>query len=385
MTTVGDDRAQALQRYLASRSRGQEEGEARDGVRPRLPGEAAVLSFGQEQIWAHEQLVPERTIYNEAFTLVRRGPLEIPVFARAFAEIVRRHEVWRTTFRAEDGIPVPVVHPSMAIPIDVIDLRGVVGAGSRDANVEVDRGVAAAEAQARKPFDLERGPLVRVTVCHLSDDHHLIYMVVHQIVFDGVSIYGVFLREIAALYDAFAAGEPSPLPELKLQYGDFAAWERRTFDEEQRRRNLEAVVRRLEGAPSGIDVGLDRQRPARRRYRGDEEQLLIPAPIRDALAAVAREAGTTLFVALSGLYAVLLARYSGRDDLLIGTVASSRTDARLEPLIGFFLNTLVLRADLRAIPGGEHDDATAAQPEADPDLSFRGLLTRLRQDTIDAL
>src|SRR4051812_33360963 len=131
MTTVGDDRAQALQRYLASRSRGQEEGEARDGVRPRLPGEAAVLSFGQEQIWAHEQLVPERTIYNEAFTLVRRGPLEIPVFERAFAEIVRRHEIWRTTFRAENGIPVPGGHPTIAHPIQLVDLRRLVGAGPR--------------------------------------------------------------------------------------------------------------------------------------------------------------------------------------------------------------------------------------------------------------
>src|SRR5579859_4822060 len=192
---------------------------------PARPANAPVpLSFAQQQVWLHSQMAGDTPIYNEAITIYRLGPLDLNVLERCMVEMLRRHEIWRTTFDTVDGNPIQVVQSAPdRFPLEITDLRHV---PESERDTEARR--LAAE-NARKPFDLKKGPLLNATLVRLGETEYRFYMTFHQLVFDAVSAYRVFLPELSALYEAFSAGKPSPFTEPTLQYGDFAYWEQKTF------------------------------------------------------------------------------------------------------------------------------------------------------------
>ena len=319
----------------------------------RLP-----LTFQQEQVWFLRQLAPESLAYNFQSTLRLAGPLSRRVLARALTEIVRRHEVLRTAFVDRGGGAEQVVGEPWAARVPAIDLAGL-APGRRAA--EGERLVA---RLVRHRFDPERPPLVRwALVRHGAEDHELV-QVEHHFVHDGWSV-AVFLGELEALYAAFAAGRPSPLPELPVQLADFALWQRRLLAEGHLDDQLAWWREHLADLPPPLELPADRPRPREQSFRGDRLDVEVPADLYRDLRDLARREGVTLFVLLTAAFEVLLARWTGQDEMLLGTGVANRRLAESELLIGMIVNTLVLRADLSGDP------------------SFRRLLGRVRRAVLD--
>jgi aspartate racemase len=331
---------------------------------PRLSsGNTAPLSFAQQQIWLHAQIVPDDIpIYNEPVTIHREGPLDVRALGRALSEIVRRHEAWRTTFNPGDDEPVQTIRPAMQVLVPVVDLRHLPAA---EKEAEAQR---LAVEDAIRPFDLSEAPLFRVLLVHFSDTEHRLFLTLHHIIFDGYSIYHVFLPELAALYAAYARGEESPLAEPSVQYRDFAMWEREWLAEGGRLASqLDYWRKQLRGNVPVLKLPYDYPRPAIQTFRGAICPIELPKPLGDSLKQLSQREGATLFMTLLAGFAVLLHRYSSLDDLAIGTVSSGRKRSELEGLLGYFLNPMVLRNDLSGDP------------------TFRDLLRRTRNMTLDAL
>lgn len=321
--------------------------------------EPARPSFGQEQLWIHAQMVADPRIYNEPVTVRRLGPLDLKALKQSLNEIIRRHEAWRTNFAIQDGQLVQVIHPSLEFEVPFVDLRGL------DESEREAEGLRLATEDARRPFDLNQGPLLRVMLARLADEEHRLYLTLHQIIFDGVSLYSVFLPELTTLYEAFASGQVSPLPEPRIQYADFAHWQRAQGDSLSD--ELAYWKEKLTGAPAALDLPTDRPRPAIQTFRGEQISFKISQRLSEALKTLSRREGTTLFMTLLTAFQIVLHRYTDQDDLLVGTVTTSRKRSEFEELLGFFLNTLVLRTDLSGDP------------------TFRQMLARAKKVTIDAL
>jgi amino acid adenylation domain-containing protein/non-ribosomal peptide synthase protein (TIGR01720 family) len=337
-----------------------------DGSGPAAPpmervsrAEALPLSFAQQRLWVVDRLEPGSAAYNMPSALRLRGPLHAPALRAGIAELVRRHEALRTTFAERGGAPVQVVHPPAPLPLPLIDLAGLPD-GSREPRAE-----RLAALEARRPFDLARGPLLRATLVRLDDEDHVLLLTLHHVVSDGWSM-GVLVREVFALYDAFSRGAPSPLPELPVQYADFAVWQRRWLSGETLERQLAWWSERLAGAPPLLELPTDRPRPALPRHRGAACSLHVDAALAGELRALGRREGATLFMTLLAGFAVVLGRWAGQEDVVVGTPIAGRTRRETEGLIGFFLNTLALRTDLSGDPG------------------FRELLGRVREATLGA-
>jgi amino acid adenylation domain-containing protein len=355
---------------LAARIVGVERGAAGEsasasGAIPRrsVEGEgtaALPLSFAQERLWFVDQLEPGSAAYHLPGALRLRGALDAPVFAAAVAEVVRRHEALRTVFRAsagKSGRPAQVVLPAIAPELPMVDLSGVPSRGT-----EAERLLA---AEGRRPFDLAAGPLLRLTLLRLAADEHLALVTLHHIVADGWSL-GVLTAELTALYTAFSKGESSPLPELPIQYGDFAVWQRRQLSGPALAGLLDWWRERLAGAPAVLELPSDRPRPLAQSFRGGHQPLLLPAALGAAVQALGQRSGTTLFMTLLAAFQALLSRYTGQEDVPVGSPIAGRTHGELEGLIGFFVNTLVLRGDLSGRP------------------AFAELLGRVRETTLGA-
>ncbi|HVR99133.1 MAG TPA: amino acid adenylation domain-containing protein [Thermoanaerobaculia bacterium] len=297
------------------------------------------LSFAQQRLWFLDQWRPRPpdSNINSAFRL--EGDLDPGVLARALSEVVRRHEVLRCVLRTVDGKPLQVLLPPRRFALPVVDLEGLPEA-------EILRLVG---EEARRPFDLAAGPLLRATVLRLGDRWHVLLITQHHVVSDGWSM-GIFVREVVTLYGAFAAGLSSSLPELQIQYADFAAWQRRRLQGESLEELLGWWRERLAGAPELLELPADRPRPPVQGWAGATLSFFIPAGIRDALSGLAQSEGATLFMVLLAGFDTLLQRYTGRDDLLVGSPVANRNRDETEGLIGFFVNTLVLRADLSGDP-----------------------------------
>ncbi|HVS00999.1 MAG TPA: amino acid adenylation domain-containing protein, partial [Thermoanaerobaculia bacterium] len=322
-------------------------------------GREQPLSFAQERLWFIDQWEPGSAAYTIPQAVRLTGRLDAAALAGALTEIVRRHEALRTTFEMAAEGPVQVVGPAATVPLPRIDLSGLPAGWSE----ETARRLAAAEG--RRPFHLARGPLLRAVLLRLAPGEHLLFLAVHHIVADGWSI-GVLLYELTALYSAFAAGAPSPLPELTLQYGDFAAWQRRRLTGAALEAQLAWWRQSLDGAPGILDLPTDRPRPPVRSSRGAVRRLTVEAPLAAAVRALARREGATLFMALCAALDAFLHRITGQDHVVLGSPIANRTLAETEPLIGLFTNTLALRADLSGDPG------------------FRTLLGRVRETTLGA-
>jgi amino acid adenylation domain-containing protein len=317
------------------------------------------LSFPQERVWFLDQLSAGGNIaYNFQVTVWLRGPLDVEVFARTLAEIVRRHEVLRTSFRALDGRPVQVVHPPGPVDLPVIDLRRVPEGERRDL---AERLFA---ETARVPFDIRQAPLIRWRLLRLEDEHWELIQIEHHFVHDGWS-FAVLLGEIKAIYPAFLRGEPSPLPEPPVQYADFAAWQREWMEGPVMDQLLGFWKEKLAGAPHGLEIATDRPRPARASFAGDVELFLIPPELYDALRKFSRREGFTLYMTMLAGFFALLQRYTGERDLVIGTSNANRRAREIEGMIGMVVNSLLLRGDLSGNP------------------SFRDLLGRVRELTLE--
>ncbi|HEX8191018.1 MAG TPA: non-ribosomal peptide synthase/polyketide synthase [Pyrinomonadaceae bacterium] len=306
-------------------------------------GEASV-SYGQRRLWFLQRLEPESAAYNLPMAIRLAGRLDVEALERTLTEVVRRHEILRTTFDEVAGQPVQVIAPAQQVRLAVTDLSG---AGDEHERAGEARRLTLEEA--RRPFDLSRGPLLRAGLLKLGDEEHVALLTMHHIVSDGWSI-GLLVKEVAALYEAFATGRPSPLGELPIQYADYAAWQRRWLDGGALERQLDYWREQLGGAPAALDLPTDRRPPAARARRGAHHPFTLPAGLARGVGELSRRRGTTTFMTLLAAFQALLARYSGQQDVSTGTPVAGRGRAETEELIGFFVNTLVLRTDLSGDP-----------------------------------
>ncbi len=318
--------------------------EAAPPIEPARRDGPVPLSFAQERLWFLGQLGTDTAAYVIPGALRLRGVLDAAALAGSLAEIVRRHEALRTTFAFVDGRPVQVVSPPGGLDLPATDLSGLPAEEREDAMLRLAR------EQTARPFDLARGPLFRARLVRLAAEEHVLLIVVHHVVADGWSM-GVLFGELSALYAAFSRGEASPLAPLPVQYADFALWQRRWLSGAVLERQLAWWRGRLAGAPPLLALPTDRPRPPVQRFRGALVYRWLPDALAADARALARREGATPFMVFLAAFQALLARYSGQDDVSVGTQAAGRTRAETEGLIGFFVNTLVLRCDLSDDPG----------------------------------
>jgi amino acid adenylation domain-containing protein len=317
------------------------------------------LSFAQERLWLIERLGVAGSAYNVPVTIRLSGPLDANVLKRSLAELVGRHETLRTRFLQVDGNPVQVIDEACGVslePVDLSDLR------EEDRATSMQR-LVQEFAEAR--FHLEKGPPFRVALLKLSGEDHIVVMVMHHVVSDGWSI-GVLLHELSALYTAFAAGAPSPLPPLAVQYADFALWQRGWLQGEVLEKQINYWKERLAGAPAALELPIDHRRPAVHSFAGSTVQFVLPRSLSTAATELGRREGATLFMVLLAVFNVVLSRWSGQTDIVVGTPIAGRTHQETEGLIGLFMNMLALRTDLSGDP------------------SFRELLRQVRETALGA-
>ena len=315
------------------------------------------LSFGQQRLWFLDRLEGDRSALHLPVGVRLTGLLDVSALERSLREIVRRHESLRTTFPEREGRPVQVIQASMPLSVPVIDLRAVAGREDLARRLAVE--------EVRRTFDLARGPLLRVVLLQLADDEHVLLATMHHIVGDGWST-GLLVAEVAALYGAFAGGLRSPLPELRLQYADFAVWQRGWMSGETLERELAYWRGQLAGMPAALSLSADRQRPPVQTFRGARLSFSWPEPLSAEIRRLGLREGASLFMVLLAGFKALLHRYTAESDVVVGSPIANRTRSELEPVIGLFINTLVLRTGV------------------EPRQSFRDLVARVRSTAFGA-
>ncbi|HKV12538.1 MAG TPA: condensation domain-containing protein, partial [Thermoanaerobaculia bacterium] len=325
-----------------------------------VPREGALpLSFAQQRLWFIDQLQPGTPLYNLPVVLRVEGPLDAAVLERCLEEIARRHEAVRTVFALEGDAPVQVILPPAPFVLPRIDLSTLPEL-AREAEA-----LALAEEEAARPFDLARGPLLRTVLLRLAPEDHAVALTMHHVASDGWSM-GLLVREVAALYAAFSEGKPSPLLPLPIQYADFAVWQRSWLHGEALEREIDWWRQQLAGLPPLLDLPTDRPRPAVQSVRGSTRPVRWAAERVQPVEALGRRYGATLFMMLLAGFEALLGRWSGQDDLAVGTPIAGRNRVEVEGLIGFFVNNLVLRGSLAGDP------------------TFRELLAQVRETELAA-
>jgi len=306
---------------------------------PLLPApraQALPLSFAQQRLWFIEQFQPGTPLYNVCIPLRLRGQLNISALDNTLSEIVRRHEVLRTTFISENGQSVQVIARDGCVTLALIDIDSVPASATEPLVRQL------IEAEAASPFDLAQGPLLRATLLQLNADEHVLLFTMHHIVSDGWSV-GLLVNEVAALYEGFLKGETSSLPELAIQYADYAVWQRQWLQGEVLERQVEYWREQLAGAPAELALPTDRARPAVQSHRGASQTLVLTESLTAELRKLSRREEVTLFMTLLAGWSILLGRYADVQEVTVGSLIAGRTRTELEPLIGFFVNTLALR------------------------------------------
>jgi amino acid adenylation domain-containing protein len=317
------------------------------------------LSFAQQQLWLVDRLDPGNVAYNVSFPLRLNGPLDVAALRKGLTELVRRHEALRTTFPVVDRLPVQVIAPASAVPLCLVNLSQMSQAERERQACRLARG------QARRPFDLDKGPLFRATLLQLEQTEHWLLLAMHHIVVDGWST-GILLAELGALYAAFVKGQGSSLPELPVQYADFACWQREQLPGEVFETQLAYWKEKLWDAPVVLKLSTDRPRPPVQTFHGTRRAFVLPESLRQGLKALSRQEHVTLFMTLLAAFKVLLYGYTGQKDIVVGTPVANRSRPEVEGLIGFFVNSLALCTRL-----------------AD-DLTFLELLGRVRETALGA-
>jgi amino acid adenylation domain-containing protein len=342
---LGPDEKRALLAHLVGG------GDTRDG-------RMYPLSFAQQRLWFLDRLAPHTASYNVDTALRLRMPIDAGALEQSLNEIVRRHGSLRTSFDSIEGRPLQVVAPTARVPLACRDLAGL-PEEERDAEV-----VRLATASAKQPFDLAAGPLIRAELIRLGPSEYVFVVTMHHIVADGWSLE-VFFRELSALYAAFSSGRSSPLPELPIQYVDFAVWQRKWLQGEMRERQLEYWKSRLAGLQP-LELSTDFPRPPVQTFAGAYHAVVLPERVTSALRQFGRDEDATLFMVLLATFQTLLHRYTGQDDIAVGSVIAGRNRVETEPLIGFFANTVVLRTQVSGT------------------LTFREVLARVREVALGA-
>jgi amino acid adenylation domain-containing protein len=317
------------------------------------------LSFAQQRLWFLDQLEPNNPFYNNPGAVRLRGALNIAAFGKALNEIVRRHEILRTSFPAVMGQPVQFISPPVAINFPKIDLSEL-AEGQQESEV-----MRLAKREARQPFDLARGPMLRVTLLRLAEQDYVLLFTMHHIVSDGWSL-AVLINELTTLYDAYRNGDESPLPDMPIQYADFAHWQRQWLQGEVLEAELAYWKQQLADIPAVINLPTDRPRPAVQTYNGSHQTFYLSADASEQLRALSRREGVTLFMSLLAACQVALRYLTGQDMVVVGTDIANRNRGETEGLIGFFINQLVLCSDLSGDP------------------TFTELLGRVRETTLKA-
>ncbi|HEX5873143.1 MAG TPA: amino acid adenylation domain-containing protein, partial [Pyrinomonadaceae bacterium] len=345
-----------LERRLAGRSRIEADERA---IRPAPRNGPLPLSFAQQRLWFLDQLEPGLVAYNVPAAVRLVGKLDVAVLNWSLNEIVRRHESLRTTFDSVAGRPVQVIAPALELSIPVNDLTHLPD------DTRESEALLLSQEEAQRPFDLLRGPLIRAVLLRLRSDEYVLILTMHHIVSDGWS-HGVLRMELGALYEAGMKGERSPLRELSIQYADFAQWQRGWLKDDELQRQIAYWQEHLKGAPPSVDLPTDRARPPQMNYRGATFLFELSAGLSESLTALSRREGATLFMTGLAAFNALLSRYTGQSDIVVGTPVANRNHEELEPLIGFFVNTLALRTDCSGDP------------------TFRELLHRVRDVSLGA-
>jgi amino acid adenylation domain-containing protein len=325
----------------------------------RGPQDEQPLSFAQERLWFLSQMEPESPAYNIPIAMRMKGALDIAALERSFREVVRRHEVLRTTFKNVGGETVQIINPFEGFRISVIDLDEL-SAEQRDEEV-----ASRIKEESHRPFDLERDSLLRIMLMRIGEREHVLQMTIHHIISDGWSAQ-ILIKEVTSLYEAFSNHRPSPLKDLRIQYADFALWQRSWLKREVLDSQLTFWKKQLAGAPPMLELRTDKARPAVQTYRGATESLALDGGLSEQIKALSKQEGATLFMTLLAGFKILLHRYTGQTDMVVGTPIANRNRAELEDQIGFFVNALVLRTDLSGDP------------------TFRQLLKRVREVSLEA-
>ncbi len=326
--------------------------------RPEL--DEVPLSFAQERLWFLDQLEPGSPIYNTYEVFRLSGPLNVEALEQSLNEIVRRHEVLRTTFPTVDGLPTQRVHPDLWLKLQVVNLQDL------PESQRAAKALQLVKDYVQQPFDLAQGPLARSLLLRLGREAHTFVLALHHIISDGWSTDMVLFPELSALYKSYTAGRPSPLPELSLQYADYAIWQRGWLQGDVLGDQLAYWKHKLDGIPGDLALPVDHPPQPVQTARGAEQALALSTDLAAAIELLSQQAGVTLFMTLLAAFKVLLWRYSGKDDIVVAAPIAGRTRPETEALIGFFVNTMVLRTDLAGDP------------------SFWQLLERVRQVCLDA-
>jgi amino acid adenylation domain-containing protein len=317
------------------------------------------LSFAQQRLWFLDQLEPDRSLYHVSKAVRLSGVLNVEALRQALDSIMARHEALRTNISAADGQPVQVIRAPQTVALPVIDLRGW-----DDAEREAELQRLLAE-ESRRPFNLTCDLMLRAMLLRLADEQHILLLAMHHIASDGWSM-GVLIREFSLLYNAAATGRTAALSELPIQYADYALWQRQRLQGEVLEAHLSYWKHQLAGAPAVLELPTDRPRPAVQVYHGARQSLTLPPALSTALKSLSQREGVTLFMTLLAAFQTVLQRYTGRDDIVVGSPIAGRLQPETEDLIGFFVNTLVLRTDLSGNP------------------TFRALLHRVRETALEA-
>jgi amino acid adenylation domain-containing protein len=328
-------------------------------ISPRKNTENLELSFAQKRLWILNQLEPGNPFYNIPAALKLKGKLDVDALKFSFNEIIQRHEVLRTKFNVIDGQPILEIVPQQTITLPIVDLREI-ALTEREAKVQ-----SLADAEFRKPFNLASEPLLRGTLLQLDEAEYILLLTMHHIVSDGWST-DILIREVAAIYECFTQGKPSPLPQLTIQYTDYAIWQRKWLQGEVLETQLNYWKQQLAGNLPILELPTDRPRPKIKTYQGAKQYFQLSPELSLALKTLSQKQDCTLFMTLLAAFKALLYRYTGLEDIIVGSPIANRNRAEIESLIGFFVNTLVLRTDLSDHP------------------TFAELLNRVRETTLSA-
>ncbi|MDZ8263788.1 amino acid adenylation domain-containing protein [Nostoc sp. ChiQUE01b] len=326
----------------------------------RVPRDGELpLSFAQQRLWFLHQLSPDSRSYNMLLILRLDGSLNIVALEQSMGELVCRHEVLRTTFPTVDGKPVQRIAPPTALTLPVYDLQAL------SAKEQTDRIRQMANSQASQPFDLAVGPLIQLTLLQLNTQEYVLLLKMHHIIYDGWSL-NIFFGELSIAYAAFIQGLPNPLAQLPIQYADFAFWQRQWLTGEVLERQLNYWQQQLAGAPGLLELPTDKPRPPMQTFRGGVKRFRLDRDLTQRLKQLSQKSDATLFMTLLAAFLVLLCRYSGQSDIVVGSPIANRNNKSVEQLMGFFANTLALRGDLSGNP------------------SFADFLAQVRQTTLSA-
>ncbi|NEQ96595.1 MAG: amino acid adenylation domain-containing protein [Cyanothece sp. SIO2G6] len=318
------------------------------------------LSFAQQRLWLLHQLQPESAFYHLPSSIRIMGPLDVAVLEQSLTALCDRHEPLRTVFqRNADGEPIQVIQPVQPWVMDCVDLQGLPPERQQQ---QIEHH---ADAIAQAPFDLEQGPLLRSRLLQLGSDRHILCLCLHHIIADGWAL-GIIIREFTALYEAFAADQPNPLPPLNVQYVDYGVWQRQWLDGEKSQRHIEYWQQQLQGAPTVLELPTDSPRPPVQSTQGARQAVALGTELTQALKELGQTEGATLFMTVLAAFKVLLYRYTAQTDLVVGAPVANRNQAATEQLIGVLINTLALRTQL------------------DQTWSFRQLLQQVRDVVIEA-